>query len=470
MTTSRFASTLLAPPIIALLLAAPAGAETKAPRPGADWPSFRGVRAAGVADGFPAPTDWNVPEGKNVVWKTDLPGLGHSSPIVWGDRVYVTTAIAVSGAAQDLRVGLYGDIQSVPGDEEMKWDLLALDKRTGKIVWQKTLHQGKPAVRRHTKATHANATAATDGERLAVMLGSEGLHVLDMDGKPLWKKDFGKLDSGFFMVPEAQWGFASSPVLHDGKLIVQADVQQGSFLAAFDAKTGAELWKTERQDVPTWSSPTVVDEGGAPQVVVNGFKHLGGYELATGKPRWWMKSSGDIPVPTPITGGGLIYFASAHGPGSPILAVKTSASGDINLPEGQTQSQHIAWSYKKGGPYMQTPLLYGDLLYVCKDAGVLTVYQAATGEQVYQQRLAGGQTGFTASAVAADGKLYFTAETGEVFVVKAGPAFELIGKNELGDETLATPAVSEGRLYFRTQGSLVAVGAAPAPPPAAAAK
>lgn len=439
--------------------AAPASAPLASPKGGVDWPSFRGHRAAGVAEGFPTPVEWNVPEGKNLLWKTDIPGLGHSSPIVWGDRVYVTTAIAVSGAEQSLRVGLYGDISTVPNDEELKWDLIALDKKTGKVLWQKTLHQGKPATKRHTKATHANSTAATDGQRIAVMLGSEGLHVLDLDGKLLWKKDFGKLDAAFYMVPDSQWGFSSSPLLEGGKLILQADVLEGSFLAAFDAQTGAELWKTARTDVPTWSTPTIVEHEGGNQVVVNGYRHVGGYDLATGKSLWWTEGGGDIPVPTPIFGHGLMFFASAHGPASPILAIKPTSRGNIQLPEGQTQSENVAWSYRKGGSYMQTPLLYGDLLYVCRDAGLLTAYNATTGEQVYQQRLASGQTGFTASAVAADGKLYFTAETGEVFVVKAGSAYELLAKNELGDEALATPAISEGRLYFRTQGSVLAVGA-----------
>lgn len=455
--------------LAALLPAAVLVADGARPRPGADWPSFRGPRASGAADGFATPAEFSVPEGKNIVWKKDLPGLGHASPIVWGDRVYVVSAVAANGADQPLRVGLYGDIASVPGDEEMKWQLLAFDKKTGALLIEKTVFQGKPAIRRHPKATHANSTAATDGERIAVMLGSEGLHVFDMDGKPLWKKEFGKLEAAFFAVPDAQWGFGSSPVFHDGKLIVQADVLKGSFLAAFDARTGAELWRTERQDVPTWSSPTVVDEGGAPQVVVNGYKQMAGYDLETGKLRWWMAGGGDIPVPTPVAGGGLVYFASAHGPASPIVAVKASASGDLSLAEGKTSNEGVAWSYPKGGSYMQTPLLYGGLLYICKDAGVITAYRPATGEQVYQQRLAGGQTGFTASGVAADGKLYYTAETGEVFVVKAGPAFELLGKGDLGDEALATPAISEGRLYFRTASSLVAVGA-PAAAPAATSK
>ena len=452
-------STYLAPFLLALLGAGASLADSKAPRPGADWPSFRGHRAAGVADGFATVADWNLQDGKNVLWKTPIPGLGHSSPIVWGDTLYLTTATTVSGAAQSLQVGLYGDIASAPNTEELKWELLAVDKKTGKIRWQKTLFQGVPATGRHTKATQANASPATDGERIAVMLGSEGLHVLDLDGNLLWKKDFGKLEAGFFAVPAAQWGFGSSPVFHGGKLIVLADVLKGSFLTAFDAKTGAELWKTDRDDVPTWGTPTIVEDAGGTQVVVNGYKHLGGYDLATGKALWWTKAGGDIPVPTPVFGGGLIYFASAHGPGSPIFAIKPSARGDINLPEGKNSSDHIAWSYPKGGSYMQTPLLYGDLLYVCRDAGLLTAYQAATGEQVYQQRLAGGQTGFTASGIAADGKLYYTAETGEVFVVKAGKTFELLGKSELGEETMATPAVSEGRIYFRTRGSLVAVGA-----------
>lgn len=453
-------ASIFAASTLTLLLSSSAWAESK---PGANWPSFRGKNAAGVADGFATPAEFSVPAGKNLLWKTAIPGLGHSSPIVWGDRVYVVTAFAPGDAAQpSLRTGLYGDIASVPEDAELKWDLLALDKATGKVVWQKTLHQGKPAVKRHTKATHANSTAATDGERIAVFLGSEGLHVLDMEGKLLWKKDYGKLESSYFAAPEAQWGFASSPIFHGNKLIAGADVLKGSFIAAYDAKTGAELWKTDRDDVPTWSTPTVVTEGGAPQVVVNGFKKAAGYDLETGKLRWTLSGGGDIPVPTPIAGHGLIYLASAHGPASPIFAIKAGASGDISLPDGVSQSEHVAWSYNRGGSYMQTPLLYGDLLYVCRDAGVLTVYKAASGEQVYQQRLAGGQTGFTASGVAADGKIYYTAETGDVFVVKAGPVFELLGKGELGEQALATPAVSEGRLYFRTPGSVIAVGHPPA--------
>ena len=279
-----------------------------------------------------------------------------------------------------------------------------------------------------------------------------------MQGRPRWKQDLGVLDSGFFMVPQAQWGFGSSPVIHDGVVYVQADVQKNSFLAAFDVKTGKELWRTPRADVPTWSTPAILETGGRTQVIVNGFKHTGGYDARTGKEIWKLTGGGDIPVPTPVMGSGLIFITNAHGPGSPIYAIKPTAAGDISLATGATSNEHIAWSQAREGAYMQTPLVYGDYLYVCRDNGVLSVYDAKTGERKYQQRLADGKTGFTASAVAADGKVYYTSEEGGVYVIKAGPVFELLAENSLGEVAMATPAISEGVLVFRTRGHLVAIG------------
>lgn len=461
------AATLAAAPLLANS-AARSEKDARSPvvaRPGVDWPSFRGERARGVADGFPTPSEFSIPEGKNILWKAPIPGLGLSSPVVWGDRVYLTTAVSASGN-HSLRVGLYGDIDSVPDSASHSWWVIALDKKTGKVIWQTKAAEGEPKTTRHTKASQANSSIAVDGKRLIAQFGSEGLYAFDMEGKQLWKKDFGVLHSGYFAYPESSWGFASSPILYQDKLVIQADVLKGSFLAVFDAQSGKELWKVERDDVPTWSTPTIIDDGKTVQVAVNGFKHVGGYDFKTGEKLWWTKGGGDVPVPTPIEANGLIFFSSAHGPASPVLAIKTSARGDINMPEGQTQSDHVAWSFRKGGSYMQTPLVYGDLLYVCKDAGILTTYRVSTGEQVYQQRLAsGGQTGFTASGVAADGKLYYTAETGEVFIVKAGPTYEAAGKGDLGEPSLASPAVSEGVLYFRGKDHLVAVANVPAKAP-----
>ena len=284
-----------------------------APRTGVDWPSFRGVRASGVAEGFKTPATWNVEESKGVAWKTPIPGLGHSSPVIWQNRVCVTTALSGKADAE-LKVGLYGDIKPVEDSTEHEWRVMCLDKKSGKVAWTQTAHKGVPAIKRHTKATHANSTLATDGENLVAFFGSEGLYTYRLsDGKLLWKKSLGVLDSGFFRVAEAQWGFASSPVIHDGKIIIQADVQKDSFIAAFDIKDGKEVWRTARADVPTWSTPGIVQEGARTQLIANGWHEIAGYDFATGKKLWTMKGGGDIPVPTPITAHGLIFITNAHG-------------------------------------------------------------------------------------------------------------------------------------------------------------
>jgi outer membrane protein assembly factor BamB len=265
------------------------------------------------------------------------------------------------------------------------------------------------------------------------------------------------LDSGYFMAPDAQWEFASSPVIHDGAVIIQADVQKDSFLAAFDVATGKEVWRTPRQDVPTWSTPTVHEVGGRTQILVNGWKHTGAYDFRTGKEIWKLNGGGDIPVPVPVVGDGLVFITSAHGPGAPVFAIKATATGDISLPPGQTTNAHIAWSVPRDGAYMVSPVLYDGLLYVCKNNGVLNVFEADTGERVYRQRLGTGTTPFTAAIVAADDKLYFSSEEGDAYVVKAGRTFELLATNPLGGIAMATPAISEGILYFRLSSRLVAV-------------
>ena len=421
-----------------------------------NWPQFRGPSAGGVGTGSP-PLEWNGESGKNILWKAAIPGLGHSSPVIWGDRIFLTSAVPASGDAS-LKVGLYGDIEPVKGEPAQSFNVYCLDRKSGRILWSQTAASGQPKIMRHPKSTHANPTPATDGKHLVVFFGSEGLFTYNLDGKLLWKNDFGTLDSGFYMVPAAQWGFASSPVIHGNKVIIQADVQKDSFLGAFDIETGKELWRTPRNDVPTFGTPAVAPytAGGAHrwQVVVNGWKHIGGYDLETGKELWRLKGGGDIPVPTPVSADGLVVITNAHGQGRPIYAIRTDAAGDI------TESHAgVAWLQEKSGNYMQTPLLDEGLGYFCLDSGVLSVFQMKTGERLYQQRLGGGTSGFTSSPVAAGDRLFLTNEDGHSYVLALGSEYKLLGENELGETVMATPAISDGVLYIRGAKHLFAIAA-----------
>lgn len=421
-----------------------------------NWPSFRGPYAAGVSDGYATASTWSVDPARNIKWKTQIPGLAHSSPIIWQNRLFVTTAVS-DQAEQNLKIGLYGDIEPVNENVEFLWKVLCLDKITGKLLWEQTAHKGIPKVKRHPKSSHASETPATDGKRIVAFFGSEGLYCYDLNGKLLWSKDVGPLDSGYYRVPAAQWGFASSPILYEDKVIIQCDTQKNSFIAALDAADGHELWRTPRDEVPTWSTPTVYRDANRTQVIANGYKQIAGYDLFTGKELWSMKGGGDIPVPTPVIAHDLIFITNAHGPKSPIYALHPSASGDVTLASGQTSSASVVWSESRGGNYMQTPLVVGDYLYCCLDNGVVTCIEAKTGKRIYRQRLGAGNTGFTSSGVAADGKLYFTSEEGDVHVVKAGPEFQVLATNSLGETCMATPAISEGTLFFRTRSQLIAI-------------
>jgi outer membrane protein assembly factor BamB len=418
------------------------------------WPQFRGPDASGVGTGTP-PLQWNGESGKNVAWKTVIPGLGHSSPVIWGDRIFITSAVPDSGDPA-LKLGLYGDIAPVEGEGVHAFNLYCIDRKSGKILWQRTAARTRPEVKRHPKSTHANPTPATDGKYVVAFFGSDGLFTYDMNGKLLWQKDFGVLDSAFFVAPDAQWGFASSPVIHDGKVIVLADVLKNSFLTALDVKTGNQVWRTERKDVPTWGTPAVVPytAGGSKreQIVVNGWKHIGGYEFVTGKELWKLEGGGDIPVPTPVYQDGVIVITNAHGPGRPIYAIRTDAEGDITKSKAG-----IAWSQERAGNYLQTPLLHGGLAYFCYDTGVLSVFDLKSGERQYQQRLGGGTSGHSSSPVAAGDRLYVTSEDGKTFVLAMGREYKLLGENELGETVMATPAIVDGVLFIRGRRHLFAI-------------
>ncbi len=433
--------------------------------PADEWPQFRGPAASGVMDGQNLPDTWDIESGENIRWQMDIPGLGHACPIVTGDRVFVVTAVG-DEPDPELKIGLYGNIAPVEGESAQAWIVYCLSKWTGQVLWQRTLYTGQPEIKRHTKASHANCTPATDGYHLVVCLGSEGLFGLDVYGNLLWSKDLGTLDSGYFRVPAAQWGFSSSPIIHRDTVLLQCDIQKGSYLAAFRVSDGQELWRTPRDEVPTWSTPTVYSTGGRDAVVVNGFKHTGGYDFETGEAIWHLKGGGDIPVPTPILYEDLIILSSAHGGPRPLRAVKMEAQGDITPADNPGESPHFAWYHERDGVYMQTPIVYRDHLYACRGNGVLSCYDVQSGERKYQSRLDGG-TGFTASPLAADGKIYFSSEDGQVYVVQAGTEFKLLATNKMGEPVMASPALSDGMLFVRTKRKLVAVGA-PLPPAATA--
>jgi len=431
-----------------------------APCAGQEWPSFRGLSSNGVAEGYRVPVKWDIEQSENILWKTEIPGLGHSSPIVWGNRIFITTAVKDNGEST-LKVGLYGDVKSAKEENIFNWYLYCIDRKNGKILWDRLSHSGKPKVKRHPKASHASSTPCTDGNYIVAFFGSEGMYCYDMEGNLIWKKDLGELDWGFFSSPAAQWGGGSSPVIHQQKVFVQCDVQKNSFIAAFDLKDGSQIWKTARDEVPTWGTPTVYAGRENSQIIVNGFKHIGGYDISNGNEIWKMRGGGDIPIPTPIVAHDLIYITNAHGRMSPVYAVRLSARGDISLDENESGNKDIAWSYSKNGNYIPTPIIYNNYLYCCSHKGKMSCFEARTGTLLYRENLGSSSLAVSASPVAADGKIYCTAENGDIYVIEAGPEFKLTGINKMNETCMATPAISLGTMFFRTRQHLVAIAERP---------
>ncbi len=425
-----------------------------------NWPQFRGPNGRGVST-VAAPTTWNLETGENVKWLREVPGLGHSSPIVWNNCIYVATAVR-PGAKAELKVGVYGDGDSYKEREPHQWRLLCFDKGTGGLLWDKLAHEAVPRQERHTKASHCNSTPATDGEHIVAIFGSEGLFCFDMEGVLLWKRDLGKMDAGPWNAPDLQWSFASSPLLHAGKIIIQCDVLSEQFLALFDAQSGRELWRTPRKEVANWCTPAVAESHGHTQIVVNGWKQLGGYDFLTGKQLWTLSGGGDIPVPAPLVGDGLAVFTSAHGRYRPLRAVRISAAqGDITPAELESTNTAIAWCHPRLGSYMQTPISIKSNLWSCDWLGILSCLDLQSGHLHYSQRLNSGGQAFTSSGVAAKDHLYFTSESGDVYVIGASNRLTVVATNHLNGLCLATPAVSDGALFFRTTEKLIAIRSKP---------
>src|SRR6185369_1417769 len=421
------------------------------------WPSFRGQQASGIAERQNLPGRWDPKTGENILWRTPIPGLAHSSPVVWGNTIFVTSAVS-SDPKATFRPGLYGDGDASQDRSQHRWMLYALDKRTGKIVWERVAHQGVPVDKRHIKSTYANSTPATDGRIVVAWFGSQGVYAYDVSGRLLWKVDLGRLDLGAYDIPTYEWGPASSPIIWNNLVILQCDTQADSFLLALNAATGKTVWKTDRDELPSWGTPTIVTTETGPVLVTNASNFIRGYDPRTGKELWRLGGSSKITAPTPIFDEGFFIVASGRGPERPIFVVKPSAHGDLTLPAGKTASEAILWSKTGRGSYMPTPLAYKGILYVLSNNGTFDAYNLKTGEEVYRQRLPTIGSGYSASPVAADDKIYLSNEDGEMLVIGAGDKFTHLATNSMGELLMATPALSEGVMYVRSSNSLFAIG------------
>ena len=441
----------------ALLRLVPVAVLVAAPLPADVWPSFRGAGGQGVADAQSLPTDWDVRTGRNVRFAAPIPGLGHSSPVVWGDRVFLTTAVGAKD--ESLVLGDKGGTDRASDAAPLSWRLLALHADDGRVLWQTEAFTGPPRAQRHVKASQANATPATDGRTIVALFGSQGLAAFDWNGTVLWRADLGTLNPGLFGDPTSEWGHASSPVLADGRVFVQVDRHKDAFVAAFDLATGRRLWTVARNERTVWATPLFLDAGGRKELVVMGGYHVRAYDPADGHELWRFKDDAEVKTPTPFLAGSLLVLAGGYR-GRPLYALRLGAKGDISVADSAASSPFLAWRTEPGGPYTSTPLAYGGRLYAVRDEGIMMAYDLSTGALRYRER-----TGAThsASPVASDGRVFLATEDGQVLVLKAGDAFEVMARNDMGETVFATPAIANHTLFVRTHGHLYAIaqGASP---------
>jgi outer membrane protein assembly factor BamB len=447
-----------------------------------DWPQFRGHDSAGVADQFALPTTWSAKD--NVAWMATIPGRGWSSPIVWGGRVYVTSAVN-AGGFKEPATGIYGndyaaeltsqglsaaevmkrvtarDIELTGEVEDVKFMLYAIDSKTGTIAWEREAHRGKPVGGRHRKNTYASETPVTDGERVYASFGANvGLYCYTVDGTLTWKREW---------PPQPvylDFGTAASPVVHRGRVYILRDSEADSFLTALDAKTGSVIWTTSRNTLESgrqksgWATPFIWETPARTEIVTIGKTMVVSYDLE-GKELWRLKGMTQA-TPTPVTGGGLLFVGSgAQGDTSrPMYAIKPGASGDISLTPGATAGPFVAWFQPRLSAYIPSPLFYRGRLYVVNDNGIMQVVNAATGAEIYRARVGGVGNTFSSSPFASNGRVYILSEDGDTFVFDAGAdKYVELAKNSLGEMSLATPAPGDNGLLVRTQTKLYRVQA-----------
>ena len=423
-----------------------------------NWPQFRGSRGGVAPDDLALPETWSATD--HIVWTIDVPGRGWSSPIVWGDHVFVTAAVNAKGTEELLKpVPSYAG-RSVGGPmsgrdigsstDPYRWVVSDIDFKSGKVRWQSTVHTAVPVESKHQKNSYASETPATDGERVYVYSGNAGLFAFDMNGKSVWSKPMGpfKVRSG--------WGPASSPVVHKDRVYVVNDNDDQSFIAAYDTRTGAEIWKVNRDEGSNWGTPFVWENGTRTEIVTAGTDKVRSYDVS-GTLLWTLSGMSTIQIPTPIAAHGLLYISSGYpsDPLRPVYAIRPGASGDISLKQGESANASIAWSHPALGAYNPSGLVHGEYYYTLIDRGLLICHDAKTGKEIYpRQRITTEAASFTASPWAYNGKIFAMSEDGDTYVLQAGPEFKVLGKNALNEMTLATPAIANGSLIVRTASKL----------------
>jgi outer membrane protein assembly factor BamB len=415
---------------------------------GVNWPQFRGPHSLGVAEDPNLPDKWSATE--NVAWKTDIAGVGWSSPIVWADRIFVTSVIS-AGEVEPPKKGLYfgGNRLEIPKDEH-RWMLYCVDWKTGKVLWEREVFRGAPKGPRHLKNSYASETPVTDGERVYAYFGNLGLFCYDLKGNLLWKQNIEARKTRF------GWGTAASPVLHKDRIIIVNDNDEQSFLAAYDKKTGQQVWKVDREIGTNWATPYIWETKQRTELIVPATKAVRSYDL-NGKVLWEFKGMSSIVIPVPFSKFDLLYISSGYvgDQHRPVYAVRPGASGDISLKEGEKSNQFIAWYLPQGGPYNPSPLVYGDYYYTLYDRGFFTCHDARTGKEIYgKQRIDPNAGAYTSSPWAYNGKIFCLSEDGDTFVIQAGPEYKLLGKNSLDEMCMATPAIARGSLIIRTASKL----------------
>ena len=426
------------------------GSDEEAAKESTNWPGWRGLNGSGVSAETNLPTEWS--DTKNVLWKTSIPGKGHSSPIVWGNRVFVTTAVAGEKVPGAKRVTHYINGKEflhpdgVGADVKNALRVIALDRDTGKIVWERTAYDGLIYDTRHRRNSRASETPVTDGKYVFAYFGSAGLYAYDFHGNLKWTYAVGNI--GSYGV-----GTGTSPVLYKGLVLLQVDSEDGknSYIVALNKSTGKELWRKKRAVQSSWATPLLVQTQKRDELVTNGNEFIIAYDPANGKELWRTEGVKSNAIPTPVAGHGLV-FVSAGFPDKRVIAVKLGGSDDL------TGTDSIAWKYNKGTGYMPSPILYGDYLYLISSKGIMTCLEASTGKVIYDNGRVPVPASFASSILAYEGKLLISSMDGDTFVIEAGTEHKVLRTNSIGEPIWATPAISDGKLFLRGEKTLYAIG------------